>query len=158
VVREFVQRYAPKASPSRVFISYVREDLLAVSALASAIKGAGYEVWIDHENLGGGERWKGTIRNAIREGTAMIACFSSAYSERARTYMNEELTLAIDEIRSRPTDMTWFIPVRLDNCVVPDRALGAGETLRDIQAVDLFPDTSAGHERVLKAIARIVHS
>jgi hypothetical protein len=150
VVREFVQRYAPKASPSRVFISYVREDLLAVSALASAIKGAGYEVWIDHENLGGGERWKGTIRNAIREGTAMIACFSSAYSE--------ELTLAIDEIRSRPTDMTWFIPVRLDNCVVPDRALGAGETLRDIQAVDLFPDTSAGHERVLKAIARIVHS
>jgi hypothetical protein len=31
------------------------------------------------------------------------------FNERDRTYMNEELTLAIDELRERPSSKTWFV-------------------------------------------------
>jgi hypothetical protein len=33
--------------------------------------------------------------------------------------MNEELALVIEEVRQRPTDQAWFIPVGLDDCQVP---------------------------------------
>ncbi len=51
--------------------------------------------------------------------------------------MNEELTVAIEELRLRPTDRAWFIPVLLDDCEVPDRSIGAGETLRTLQWIKL---------------------
>jgi hypothetical protein len=33
-----------------------------------------------------------------------MACFSKEYNERDETYMNEELTIAIDKLRKRPSD------------------------------------------------------
>jgi GTP-binding protein EngB required for normal cell division len=58
--------------------------------------------------------------------------------------MNEEVTLAIDELRLRPTDRSWFIPIRLDNSSIPVRPIGGGETLSDIQWVDLWADWDHG--------------
>jgi len=44
--------------------------------------------------------------------------------------MNEELAVAIEELRVRSRDRTWFLPVVLAGGEVPDRPIGAGETLR----------------------------
>jgi len=66
--------------------------------------------------------------------------------------MNEELTLAIEELRSRSTNRVWFIPVLLDMCDVPARSIGAGETLLDLQWVDLHSD----YEQGLKKITGII--
>jgi hypothetical protein len=52
--------------------------------------------------------------------------------------MNEELEIAIDEIRLRG-DAPWFIPVVLSG-EVPDRTIGRGRTLRDIHFVRLTSD------------------
>lgn len=119
------------------FISYVRDDSAKVDRLAAELRNVGIDVWLDRERIRAGQRWRAVIRAAIREGAFFIACFSRAYAERDRSYMNEELTLAIEEIRARPVDRTWFIPVLLDGGEVPDRQFGGGETLRDIQHLDL---------------------
>jgi hypothetical protein len=73
-------------------------------------------VWLDRNDIEPGARWRDAIRKAIRGGKFFMACFSKEYSERARTHMNEELTLAIDELRTMPTDRTWFIPVLQQDC------------------------------------------
>jgi hypothetical protein len=135
-----------------VFISYVRENKEIVDRLAQALRSAGVEVWLDREKIKPGHRWKDAIREAIRQGDFFIACFSKAYDDRERTFMNEELTLAIDELRSRPTARAWFIPVLLSACDVPNRQISQVETLRDIQWVELYEDWEGGLQRILSVI------
>jgi hypothetical protein len=136
-----------------VFLSYVREDSPLVDRLAADLRAAGIEVWLDRDNIAAGERWRDAIRGGIRRGDLFIACFSSNYAQRDQTYMNEELILAIEQLRMRPTDRSWFIPVSLDGAAIPERTVGAGETLRDLQAVDLSTAWRSGIQRII-AVAR----
>jgi hypothetical protein len=135
-----------------VFISYIREDQSRVDSLKWALYCAGVDVWVDREQIQPGERWKYSIRKAIEDGAFFIACFSREYMERERTYMNEELILAIDELRKRPFHRAWFIPVLLDGVEIPPREIGGGETLRDLQWVDLSENWNAGLLRILRII------
>jgi TIR domain len=138
-----------------VFISYVRENAEDVDRLAEAIRSSGVQVWLDREALQPGIRWRNSIRRAIEQGAFFLACFSAEYVEKRKSYMNEELTLAIDELRAYPTDKVWFIPVRLSPCEIPDRAIGAGETLRNLQCVDLFADWDRGVANILRAVVEV---
>jgi TIR domain len=151
------RRAPPRPGPSEhdVFISYLSVDSARVDCLVQALRGEGYSVWLDRSHLDVGARWRQEIASAIRTCRAMVACFSSAYGDREKSYMNEELTLAIEEIRARPTDRAWFFPVRLDDCSIPDRRISAGESLRDIQAIDLFPARRDLYRPLVKALARI---
>lgn len=81
-----------------------------------------------------------------------IACFSKEYSDRDKTYMNEELTLAIEELRLRDTKQAWFIPVKLNECEIPNRNIGAGKTLRSLQVVSLYEGWSKGIQSILKVV------
>jgi class 3 adenylate cyclase len=140
------------ASPLHAFVSYVREDAHTVEALCSALKAGGVDVWLDREMIQPGERWQVAIRQAIERGAFFLACFSEASAKRDRSYMNFELTIAVDQLRYRPVDRAWFIPALLQGGTVPDRPIGGGETLRDIQWVDLASDWSTGVERLLKVM------
>ena len=68
--------------------------------------------------------------------------------------MNVEITEAIDLLREMPIDRTWFIPVRLSPCEIPDWDIGAGATLRDIHFLDLYEDWELGIELLAKAILK----
>ena len=120
---------------AHVFISYMHSNERLVQRLCNDLTDQGIRVWIDRNSISPGVRWRQAIRRAIRDGAFFIACFSKQYSERDRSYMNEELVLAIEELRLRPTDMAWFIPVKLNRCEIPDRDIGAGATLQDLQYV-----------------------
>lgn len=137
----------------KVFISYVREDEKLVDRLVAHLQFNGVEVWVDTHDLIPGERWKSAIRRAIRQGAFFIACFSANHALRKRTYMNEELALAVEEFRLRRQDHAWFIPVRLTRCELPDIAIGpGGETLAELHALDLFVDWAEGCDRLLRAV------
>jgi hypothetical protein len=140
------------APRSHVFISYVRRDAAAVDRLAADLRNAGLHPWVDRTALVGGQRWKGAIRKAIQEGSGVVVCFSTNYSSRSKTYMNEELTIMIDELRQRPADKSWCIPVRLDDCAIPDRTISQVETLHDLQHIDLFPDWDQGVRELVTAL------
>ena len=137
---------------NKVFISYVSENIEIVDRLYQELKSHGIEVWRDRDNIALGLRWKQKIRRAIQQGAFFIACFSKEYDERDRTYMNEELTIAIEELRQRPIDQAWFLPVKLNECEIPDLDIGRGETLRDLQYVNLYEDWEVNIQRILEIV------
>ncbi|MER6911807.1 TIR domain-containing protein [Streptomyces sp. NPDC000594] len=139
--------------PGHVFLSYVREDTELALKVAHELRRGGVRVWLDRDGIRPGARWRSVIRGAIGEGAFFLACFSAEYAGRSRTYMNEELTLAVEELRRRPTDISWFIPVRLTPCRIPDREIGGGQTLKDLQSVDLFADWEGGLRALLDVMA-----
>lgn len=121
------------------FISYVREDSHDVDNLQRTLEAIGVRVWRDTADLWPGENWRLKIRHAITESALVfLACFSSQSIARAKSYQNEELLLAIEQLRMRTADIPWLIPVRFDDCVVPDLDIGGGRTLASIQRADLF--------------------
>jgi hypothetical protein len=139
----------------RVFISYVRDNAAEAGRLAAELRGYGVDTWINREQLKPGERWGDAIRQGIASGDYFIACFSQEYVARNATYMNEELTLAIEQLRLRRTDRAWFIPVLLSPCEVPTRSIGAGETLQAIQHVALYEDWHGGIRQIARTILPI---
>ena len=138
---------------SSVFVSYIRENLERIDGIYHALTSRGIKVWLDRNDIYPGVRWKQAIRQAIQVGTFFIACFSKEYNERSETYMNEELIVAIEVLRRRSTDKVWFIPVILNECDIPEREIGGGETLKDLQWTDLHEDWDVGIQRILKVIS-----
>lgn len=122
---------AASAPGGHVFISYVSDDSALVDRLQKDLEGAGIAVWRDRTSLGPGDRWRDSIRRAIAAGTFFICCFSEASGRRSRSYMNEELALAIEELRFRNPDKVWFLPVIFPGGEVPDKKISASESLRD---------------------------
>jgi hypothetical protein len=136
----------------------VREDSRDVDKLQRTLEAAGVSVWRDTADLWPGEDWRAKIRRAITDNALVfIACFSSQSVARAKSYQNEELLLAVDQLRLRQPDDPWLIPVRFDHCDVPDFDLGGGRTLASIQWVDLFGERrEAGYVRLVLAVLRIL--
>ena len=66
--------------------------------------------------------------------------------------MNEELALAIDRLRKIHYARAWFITILLSECDVPNRDIGGGSTIRDIQWLQLYEDWSTGIEKLLSVI------
>ena len=137
---------------AHVFISYVRDDQKRVDALVAALRAVGIEVWIDKSSIKPGERWQKAIRDAITSGTFFIACFSRASHARMKSYMSEELTIALDDLRMRPANRTWFIPVRLEDVEIPDLPINRRESITDLQWVDLHQDWERGIGLLIDAI------
>jgi nucleoside phosphorylase len=110
-------------------------------------------VWRDTADLWPGEDWRVKIRRAIADDAfAFIACFSRTSVSRSKSHQNEELTLAVEQLRLRPPSRPWLIPARFDDCEIPDWDIGGGRTLASIQSADLFGD------RADEAAARLVTS
>jgi len=73
------------------------------------------------------------------------------------SYQREELELAVEQLRLRSPDDPWLIPVRLDDCEIPDRDIGGGRTLTSIQRADLFGSRRAeGTVRLVTMILQIL--
>lgn len=136
-----------------VFISYVREDVGIVDRLVRVLRERGVEVWLDRDGIRPGVRWAEAIREAIRNSSFFLACFSMSYALRERSYMHEELVLAVEELRKRRFDQAWFIPILLDDGEMPDIPIGPGETLRSLQLVSLRDDWDAGICKILAVVS-----
>ncbi|MGY1683895.1 toll/interleukin-1 receptor domain-containing protein [Geodermatophilus sp. SYSU D01176] len=135
------------------FLSYVRDDASLVDRLEADLELASITVWRDSNWLEPGDRWKQKIREAIStRAVGIVACFSEASEQKDRTYMREEILLAVEEMRQRPRDWRWFIPVKLTPCKIPDLSIGAGETLEDIHYVALYEDWAQGVSKIAKVI------
>lgn len=140
------------------FISYVREDARLVDRLQRMLNAAGVAVWRDTADLWPGENWKSEIRKAISvNALAFIACFSERSLARERSYQNEELLLAAEELRMRPADHPWLVPVRFSNCALPTVDLGAGRSLESLQRIDLIGENwDEGGARLVAGVLRIL--
>ncbi len=140
------------------FISYVREDGRRVDRLQEFLEANGVPVWRDTADLWPGEDWKNKIRAAIAaDSLAFIACFSKNSETRQTSYQRDELLLAIDQLRLRSPDRPYLVPVRFDDCPIPDWQIGPGRTLRSLQWVDFFgKQRETNAERLLEGVQHIL--
>jgi len=141
-----------------VFISYVREDAERAAQLKGWLEANGIPVWLDRDDLWPGEDWRVKIRRAIeKDALVFVACFSRQGQARARSYQNETLILALEQMRVRRPGDPWLIPVRFDECDIPDFDIGAGRRLRDLHSADLFGDRREENaSRLITAVLRIL--
>jgi hypothetical protein len=126
--------------------------------LQEALEAAGIRVWRDTANLWPGEDWRAKIRSAITDDALVfLACFSSKSLARKTSYQNEELALAIEQMRLRRPNEPWLVPVRFDDCEIPELNLGGGRSLSAIQRADVLPGSfDKGAERLTTAVLRIL--
>lgn len=153
-------RLSPVASDEakHVFVSYVREDMAQVDKLCEALDAAQLPYWRDRTSLAPGDHWKQKIRDAIRSGALVfLACFSEQSRAKSKSYMNEEITLAVEEFRLLSPAATWLIPVRFDDGDIPEWNLGAGRTLSDLNYADLYGEKYPTEAvKLTTAISRIM--
>lgn len=145
-------------APGHAFISYVHEDAGRVDDLQHALEAAGVPVWRDTGSLFPGQDWRAVIRHAISDDALVfLACFSTNSEIRRKSYQNEELVLATDQIRLRRPGVSWLIPIRFDDCQIPDLDIGAGRTLASLQQADLFgPHHKQSATRLITAVQNIL--
>lgn len=140
------------------FISACPDDQVAVDQLVSDLKAAGIRIWRDSESLWPGDDQRARVRAAISDGAVVfVACFSTASVARTKSDQNEEIAMAIEEMLRRLPEDPWIVPVRLDECEIPDLQIGGGRTLRSIRAADIFGGRAAAEtERLAVAIGRLL--
>ena len=126
----------------QVFLSYAREDEERVENLYQKLSAAGFKPWMYRKDIIGGEIWKSRIQKAIECSDFFLACLS-AHSVNKRGYLQKEIRLALDIWREKLDSDIYLIPVRLEDCRVPEK-------LRDFQWVNLFEED--GWTRLVKAI------
>jgi len=109
----------------QIFLCYVREDKERLENLYQKLSDAGFKPWMAKKDLVGGERWKSRISQAIRRSDLFLACLS-ANSVDKRGFVQREIKDALDIWREKLESDIYLIPVRLEDCEVP-------ESLRDFQ-------------------------
>jgi hypothetical protein len=147
VFRRNAQGYEFTPAPGpKVFIAYVQEDAAQAERLYTALRDSGLDPWMDRKKLLPGQNWARAIRQAIEISDFFLACLSTR-AIRKKGQFQAELRYALACAARIPLDRIYLIPVRLDECDVPDCIS------REFQYVDLFPGWETGVRRVISAIS-----
>ena len=102
-----------------IFLSYAHPNLAVVRKLVRFLQTAGLKTWFDKENLFGGQEWEKEIAHAIRSCSLFIVNLSSAAVDR-RGVFQKEIRLALDVALTIPPNQLYIMPVKLDECTIPD--------------------------------------
>jgi hypothetical protein len=109
-----------RMSNDAIFLSYAKEDLEAVRRFKRRLLADGFRVWMDEHDLLPGQDWDVTIRSAISQ-SALVIVFLSRRSVSKTGYIQKEIRVALDLAQMRPEGELFIVPVRLDECRVPER-------------------------------------
>ena len=127
-----------KKSEIQIFLAHAHEDKEAVLKLYERLKKAGYKPWLDKKDLIPGQNWRSVIPRVIKDSQLFIACLSKR-SISKRGYVQNEFKIALNQLASLPSDSIYLIPLRLDECEIPDlRQDEYGLNLRDIHWLDYW--------------------
>jgi len=89
----------------RVFVSYRRADAAVADALLQRLEAAGYGVWLDRSDIGGGSRWREAIELALQQADAVIFLVSQPALESDEVYRELARTIELGKT---------IVPLRLD--------------------------------------------
>lgn len=106
--------------PLRVFLCHSSGDKPTVRSLYQRLLSESISVWFDEENLLPGQDWRQVIPKAVRSSDVVIVCLSKRAVTRAG-YLQKEIRYAIDVADEQPEDVIFLIPLKLEECDVPDR-------------------------------------
>ena len=119
-----------KLSP---FLCYAKENSTGVREFRERLRAESWvDPWFDEEDILPGQMWEGSVTDAVHNSHAVII-FLSSIAIRTEGFFHKELKLALDAAAEKPDGTIFIIPIRLDECEVPER-------LRPYQYVDYFGD------------------
>jgi hypothetical protein len=132
---------APEADRMRVFLCHATGDKTAVRVLYQRLKKAGFKPWLDEEDLLPGQDWQSEIPKAVRAADAVLVCLSRAAVSK-EGYVQKEIRLALDAADEKPEGTIFLIPVKLEECSVPER----------LSRWHWVHNTADGFEKLLRAL------
>lgn len=146
---EFLQRTSQVHSltgvisrPLKIFLCHGSEDKPAVRELYQKLHSLGANPWLDEEKLLPGQNWHREITKAVREADIVVICLSKR-SVNKSGYVQREIKFALDVADEKPEGTIFLIPVKLEECHIPDR-------LRNIQWVNLLE--KEGYQKLVQSL------
>ncbi len=134
----------------QIFLAHAREDKQEVLKLYDRLNAKGYKPWLDKKDLLPGLNWREEIPKAIKYSDIVIV-FLSKQSVSKQGYVQREFKLALSQYAERTPGTIYLIPLKLDDCNVPDLQLPElGVNLRDIQWLNYWEPNS--FENLVRAI------
>jgi formylglycine-generating enzyme required for sulfatase activity len=126
----------------KVFLCHSSSDKPAVRELYRRLREDGVEPWLDEEDLLLGQEWEPEIVKAVRVADVIVVCLSRGSITR-EGFVQKEISFALDVAKEKPPGTIFLIPLRLEECELPDR-------LRGWHAGSLYEER--GYERLLRAL------
>jgi hypothetical protein len=128
---------------ARIFLCHASEDKAQVREVYHRLRVIdGFEPWLDEENLLPGQDWDYEIKKALKA-SDFILIFLSRSSVAKRGYVQREMKMALDAWQELPEGTIHTVPVRLDDCDVP-------EDFRRYHWANLFEPN--GFDHIVRAI------
>jgi hypothetical protein len=124
-----------------VFLCHASEDKAAVRNYGSMLKSAGFDTWLDQDDILPGRDWDVEIRKAIKLASAVVIFLSTR--SRKRGYLQKEILRVVEEAEHQPPGTIFVIPAKIEPCEVPDQ-------FSKLQYVDL--STPRGFEKLCRAL------
>jgi hypothetical protein len=119
-----------------IFISYARANGAFALQLATDLRTAGVDIWMDQLDLHAGDTWDRAVEDALKRCTHLLVILSPT-AVASRSVM-DEVSYALDENKST-------IPVLHQPCEIPFR-------LRRVQRTDFSADYSAALRQLLAGL------
>ncbi|RZV67038.1 MAG: toll/interleukin-1 receptor domain-containing protein [Flavobacteriaceae bacterium] len=99
-------------SKETIFISYSRDDTDFVMKLATKLRNAGADIWLDQLDIAVGENWDMAVQNALKESENFLIVLSK--SSVASNNVMDEVGYALSENKK-------VVPVLMEECEIPFR-------------------------------------
>lgn len=122
----------------RTFLSYSRDDSAFALKLATDLRAAGANIWVDQLDIPTGKRWDLTIEEALTNAPQLIVLLSA--SSVGSNNVMDEVSYALEKGKA-------IIPVKLNECNIPFR-------LKRLQFIDFTTGYDRGFARLLADMGR----
>jgi len=126
----------------KVFLCHSSGDKPRVRDLYKRLQADGFEPWLDEEDLLFGQKWQDEIPKAVPAADTILVCLSRD-SIAKDGYVQKEIKYALDASDNKPEGTIFIIPLRLEDCTIPDR-------LKDWHVGNLYEER--GYEKLLRAL------
>lgn len=126
----------------KIFLCHASSDRSAGRELYFRLRAEGMNPWFYEESLLPGQQWELEIPKAVRSSDIILICLSNNSITKSG-YVQKEIEYALDVMEEKPEGVIFIIPVRLEECKVPER-------LRSFQWVNLFE--SQGYDRLINTL------
>jgi hypothetical protein len=120
----------------QVFLCHSSGDKPQVRSLYQRLVKDGVDPWLDEKKLLPGQQWREEIKRAVRSADVVIVCLSPE-SVSKEGFVQREIKYALDAAEEKPPGTIFIIPVRLEECPVP-------EQLAEFHWVNLFEENGYG--------------
>ena len=105
----------PPAYEYDLFVSYSHKDQVKVHKLVQRLKSDQFRIWIDEEQMGGGDPLQQVLVEGINKSAHTLVCLSPSYRESKWAAFEGAIAQQPDPDNSRRR----VIPVRVESCELP---------------------------------------